>query len=115
MFDATKCCHDESPLELAYKMAIISDYPPGHEQLDSEDFKSLASFCYQLSIITGGQFFLKAEDAARYFPIKRRQMNNRLKYLAREEIGILRLIEKGSRTKKKASVYIYIGSKSRNI
>ena len=111
IFDVTKFCHDESPLEIAYRNSLEAGYPPGHEQLNSEAFKSLASFCYQLSRLTGGQFFLKAEDAARYFPIKRRQMANRLHHLAREEIGILRLIEKGCPKKKKASVYMYIGDK----
>ena len=112
IFDATKSCHDESPLKEAFERAKQAPLPPGHERIESNEIKLLASFCYQLSLITGGTFYLGGRDAVKYFPeIKRRQTATRLGYLAREEIGILKLLEKGKLATHKASVYEYIGSK----
>ena len=109
IFDATICCHDESPLDIAYQRAKEGPPPPGHERIESDQIKLLASFCYQLSLITGGTFFLSARDAAKYFPeVKRRQITTRLGYLARKEIGVLKLLEKGKRTTRKASTYEYV-------
>ena len=109
IFDATKSCHDESPLKEAFERAKQAPLPPGHERIESDEIKLLASFCYQLSLITGGTFFITAEDAAKFFAeVGTRQMNTRLVYLAREQIGVLKRLEKG-RTGK-ASVYEYIGT-----
>ena len=109
IFDATKCCHDESPLKEAFERAKLAPLPPGHERIESDEIKLLASFCYQLSLINGETFFITAEDAAKFFAeVGTRQMNTRLVYLAREQIGVLKRLEKG-RTGK-ASVYEYIGT-----
>ncbi len=109
IFDATKCCHDESPLKEAFERAKQAPLPPGHERIESDEIKLLASFCYQLSLITGGTFFITAKDAAKLFTqVGTRQMNTRLGYLAREEIGVLKRFEKGRPGK--ASVYEYIGT-----
>ena len=111
IFDATKCCHDESPLKEAFERAKQAPLPPGHERIESKEIKLLASFCYQLSLITGGTFYLGGRDAVKYFPeVKRRHTATRLGYLARKEIGILKLIEKGKLAARKASVYEYIGT-----
>ena len=107
IFDSTKFAHDESPLIAAYKLALKSPPPPGHEKLGTKDFKLLAGVCYQMHLLFGGPFYLSCRKAAEILGgVAFKQFSIRLKYLVR--IGILRLVEKGGPKNYKASTYEYI-------
>jgi len=107
IFDSTKFAHDESPVLAAYKLALSAPPPPGHEKLETDDFKLLAGVCYQLHLLFGGAFFLSCRKAADIIQdVTYKTLSVRLKYLVR--IGILRLVEKGGPKNYKASTYKYI-------
>ena len=111
IFDATKSCHDQTALSDAYNRMRTAGYPPGHERLKDENHKQLASFCYQLSLLSpDGTFFLTGKDVEKFFPrVGEKQNRTLLRYMCREQIGILKRISKGHTGR--ASVYIYIGGK----
>jgi|GEM_PF-5722793 hypothetical protein len=107
IYDATKYAHDESPVAAAYALALKAPPPPGHEKLETGDFKLLAGVCYQLQLLKGGNFYLSCRTAAKFFKtVSYKTLWVRLKYLIR--MGVIKEVEKG-RTGK-ASVYEYIGT-----
>ncbi len=107
IYDATKYAHDESPVAAAYALALKAPPPPGHEKLETDDFKLLAGVCYQLQLLEGDNFYLSCRTAAKFFKtVSYKTLWVRLKYLIR--LGVIKEVEKG-RTGK-ASVYEYIGT-----
>ena len=107
IYDTTKYAHDESPVAAAYALALKAPPPPGHEKLETDDFKLLAGLCYQLQILEGGNFYLSCRTAAKFFKtVSHITLWIRLKHLAR--MGIIKEVETGNLRTRKASTYEYV-------